>query len=116
MLQSVCLGLIHIPDETLIRGLLSSHPNLAREALYLGTGTLPIKYIWAARRLSYLHTTLKRDKTELIRTVYDAQQIDTKQGHFVQLVQEDAKMANLTIGEEDKEQINQEEMQYFLVS
>ena len=50
-------------DKTLIRGLLSSHLKVAKEALYLETGTLPIKYIWAARRLIYLHTILKRKKT-----------------------------------------------------
>ena len=48
-------------DESLLRGLVSSHPKVAKEALYLETGTTPIKYIWAARTLIYLKIIFKRD-------------------------------------------------------
>ena len=87
-------------DESLLRGLVSGHLKVGKEALYLETGTIPIKYTWAARRLIYLQTILKRDKNELIQKVYEAQKLDPKQGDFIQLVQADANLVNFNIQEE----------------
>ena len=75
------------------------------EALFLETWTIPIKYIWAARRLIYLQNILKRDKTELIKRVYQAQKEDCLKGDFAQLVQDDAKLVNITIDEDQIEKM-----------
>ena len=40
-------------DEQYLRQLLGAHSNTPIEALYLGTGTLPLKYIIKSRRLMY---------------------------------------------------------------
>ena len=87
-------------DESLLAGLVSAHQKVPKEAIYLETGTVPIKYIWAARRLIYLQAILKRDKNELIRRVYDAQKANPKQGDFVLLVQNNAELVNLVLQEE----------------
>ena len=65
---------------SLLRGLVNGHSKVAKEALYLEMGSIPIKYIWAARRLIYLQVILKRDKTELTRRVYEAQKTDINKG------------------------------------
>ena len=88
-------------DESLLRGLVSAHSKVAKEALYLETGTIPIRFIWAARRIIYLQNILKRDTKELIRKVYEAKKFDPKQGDFVQLVKNYLKLANITITEEE---------------
>ena len=77
-------------DESLISGLVSAHSKVPKEALFLEAGTLPIKYIWAARRLLYLQTILNRDNSELIKRVYLAQKANPKKGDFVELVHEEA--------------------------
>ena len=41
-------------DEALLRGILRAHSKIALEALYLETGSLPIRYILKNRRLCYL--------------------------------------------------------------
>ena len=60
-------------DEDLMRGLLQAHSKIPTEALFLETGTIPIRYILKSRRLSYLHTILSKDSEELIKDVYEAQ-------------------------------------------
>ena len=54
-------------DEALIRGIRGAHAKIHKEALFLETGTIPLRYIIKSRRLSYLKTILDRDFNELIR-------------------------------------------------
>ena len=90
-------------DESLLAGLVSAHSKTPKEALFLETGTTPIKYIWAARRLIYLQNILKREKSELIRKVYIAQKEDCLKGDFAQLIQEDAHLVKIILDEEQIE-------------
>ena len=60
-------------DESLLQELVNGHFKVAKDTLYLETGSLPNEYIWADRRLINLQIILKRDKTELTRRVYEAQ-------------------------------------------
>ena len=73
-------------DESLMSGLVSAHPKTPKEALFLETGTLPIKYVWASRRLLYLQTILTRGSEELITKVYLSQKSNPKKGDFFELV------------------------------
>ena len=92
-------------DESLLSGLVSAHSKTPKEALFLEIGTIPIKYIWASRRLTYLQNILKRDKTELVRRVYQAQKENSLKGDFAQLVQEDAKLVNLNMSDDELEKM-----------
>ena len=103
-------------DESLLAGLVSAHQKVPKEAIYLETGTVPIKYIWAARRLIYLQAILKRDKNEPIRRVYDAQKANPKQGDFVLLVQNDAELVNLVLQEEAIEKMGKKDFQIIVKS
>ena len=62
-------------DEALIRGILSAHPKIPIEALYLETKSVPIRFIIASRRIMYLHTILKKEENEMVRQTYEAQKI-----------------------------------------
>ena len=87
-------------DEALLRGLLRAHAKVPLEALFLETGTLPIRFILKIRRLCYLKTILQRDDEELVREVYNAQKCDPTDGDFYHLVMADAADVNLNIDEE----------------
>ena len=63
-------------DEVLLRGIMSAHPKIPLEALYLETRSLPIRYILASRRIMYLHAILQKDESEIVRPVYEAQKND----------------------------------------
>ena len=88
-------------DEALLRGLLRAHAKVPLEALFLETGTIPIRFILKTRRLCYLKTILHRDDEELIREVYNAQKCDPTDGDFYNLVMGDAADVNLNIDEEE---------------
>ena len=60
-------------DLMLLRKLLKAHSKTPKEAFFLETGVLPIKYIAVKRRLMYLHNILTKPKTELINKVYEVQ-------------------------------------------
>ena len=76
-------------DEALLRGLLKGHSKVAVEALYLETGTIPIKFIIKNRRVCYLYTILKKEDKELVKEVYNAQKINPSVGDFYKLVEDD---------------------------
>ena len=55
-------------DEYLLRSILGMPAKTPKEALFLETGCLPVKYLLKMRRIMYLQHILKRPKTELITT------------------------------------------------
>ena len=76
-------------DEALLRGIVRSHSKIPREALYLETASIPIKFILASRRLLYLYNILQKNQNEMVRKVYETQKIDTSQGDFYDLISRD---------------------------
>ena len=70
-------------DLMLIRNLLKGHSKTAKEAFYLETGLIPIRFIVMKRRVMYLHHILHRQESELIRKVYEVQKyVPTKNDWF----------------------------------
>ena len=76
-------------DEALLRFLLDSHAKAPLESLYLETGSIPIRYIVASRRMNFLQTIVKRDEEELTRRVLKAQMEDPSEGDFSEMVKKD---------------------------
>ena len=95
------ITLLEKVDESLLRGILKSHAKIPVEALYLETGSVPIRFIIASRRLMFLHSILQRDSNELVRKIYAAQMADPSPGDFVELVMEDKEMINLSMSDEE---------------
>ena len=88
-------------DEALLRGILGAHPKIPLEALYLESRSIPIRYIIASRRIMYLHAILKKDGTEMVRRVYEAQKNDPSPGDFTELVKQDRERINLNLSNPD---------------
>ena len=60
-------------DQYLVRKIINCHSKAPIEMLYLETGTTPVEYILASRRLNYLHTVLTRNNRELTHFSYTQQ-------------------------------------------
>ena len=69
-------------DEALIRGLVNAHAKTPVEALYLETNSLPIRFILKIRRIMYLQNILRKDKTEMIRKIYETQKANPSPEDF----------------------------------
>ena len=73
------IGILENVDLMLIRKLVNGHSKTAKEAFFLESGLLPIKFICMKRRLMYLHTVLTRSESEITRRFYEVQKsIHTK--------------------------------------
>ena len=58
-------------DEYLLRSILGVPSKTPKEALFLETGCIPVKFHLKVHQLMYLHHILKRHKDELIRRFYE---------------------------------------------
>ena len=92
-------------DESLLRGIMKSHSKIPLEALYLETGSLPVRFILTSRRLMYLHSILQKNKEELVRKIYDVQKKDSSPGDFIELINEDKARINLSMNDEEIKQL-----------
>ena len=67
-------------DISLLRKIMNAHSKTASEALFLELGKYPLRYVLSKRRLMCLWHILHRDKKELIRKIYDSQNLDINKG------------------------------------
>ena len=82
-------------DNMLLRYLLGCPAKTAIEFLHLETGSVPIRFIIAARRLNYLHTILSRDRNEVTRRILEHQFENSVIGDFAELVKKDLELIEL---------------------
>lgn len=97
-------------DESLLRGILQAHSKTPKEFLYLETGVLPIKFVLAQRRINYLKHIVSRDEHELIKKVFNAQQVNPTRGDFVNLVNNDLQMMDLSYDEVTSNKMTKHEL------
>ena len=62
-------------DEALLRCILSAHSKTPLDALYLESGTVPLRFIIKSRRLMYLHNLLQKSENEMIKKIYEVQKV-----------------------------------------
>ena len=84
-------------DEHLLRALVNGHSKTPLEFLYLESGAIPIRFILACRRMTYLQTILKRNENELTKRIFKAQKENPTKGDFYCQVLKDFEL----IGEEE---------------
>ena len=85
---------LQLIDNQILRKLFDAHSKTSIAFLHLETGTLPLKYIIASRRLNYLHNILRRKEDDLLLKVFNAQKEDPLDGDFVKLIENDFKLIN----------------------
>ena len=76
-------------DEALLRTILKAHSKTPKEFLYLETGAVPLRWIFAQRRIIFLKHIMEKHDEELIKKVFLAQMEHPNQGDFVLLVKKD---------------------------
>ena len=101
-------------DRMLIRHILNAHSKTSIEWLYADTGIFNIKSLIQIRRLMYLWHILSRDKTELIRRVYETQKISSNVGDWVRLVESDKIELVITVSDEEIQGVSKEMFKTFV--
>ena len=83
-------------------------------AIYAYTGILNIKSLIQIRRVMYLWHILSRDKTELIRRVYETQKISSNAGDWIRLVEADKSELNITMSDEEIQGVSKDMFKTFV--
>ena len=101
-------------DEILLRGILEAHSKTPKEALYLETGTKPIRFVVKSRRLGYLYHLLTRKESELISKVFFAQKRKPIGGDWVKLVEDDMKLLDIKLNDNEIKKMKKENFKVFV--
>ena len=96
-------------DTDLLKKILNAHSKTATEAMFLELAIYPVRYTLSVRRFMYLWHILHRDKSELIRKVYDAQMCNVNRGDWVQIMQEERIKYNVLESDESISIMSQEQ-------
>ena len=78
-------------DEILLRKIFSAHSKTPKEALYLESGNVPIRYILMARRVNFLHYIMNEEESSLLKSFFNAQVKSPVKGDWVLTVERDLK-------------------------
>ena len=76
-------------DRLFFRRLLEVPITTPTEAYYLECGVLPINVIIKARRINYLHSILKKDKSGMVYSFFITQWYSPSKGDWTEQVQQD---------------------------
>ena len=88
-------------DRILFRNILDAHSKTGIEWFYAECGKFDVNTKIKIRRLMYLWHVLSRDKTELIRRIYNTQTITNYTGDWVRLVTADKLDLDITLSDEE---------------
>ena len=72
-------------EEDLLKSILKAHSRTPKECLYLQTGTIPLTWTIALKRMNNFKNIISRDESELIKNICLAQQENRTRRDFVNL-------------------------------
>ena len=87
-------------DNILLRKIFKSHSKVAKEALYLELGVLPMRFIIMARRVNFLYYILKLDKKELLSKFYHSQKLNPSKNDWTTRVKRDMEILSINLTDE----------------
>ena len=82
-------------EQGFFRRVLNAHSKTPVECLYLELGVIPFRFNLSARRISYYHTVMQRDDSELTKKVMLMQKKSKYPGDVYQLIEKDMDMMNI---------------------
>ena len=100
---------LEILDHKILKTILGAHSKVPIEQLYLETGSLPISVVIIVRRMSYLHTILKKHDDESVKKIYNAQKESPCKGDWINLVENDWKTLGIDLTDETIANMNKNE-------
>ena len=80
--------------------ILGAHSKIQTEFLNLETGATPLKQGITNTLIMYLHKLKKRPSTEITKQVYEAQKLNPMKGDWVEHLNNDFDMLDMTINED----------------
>ena len=95
-------------DLNLLRKIMNGHSKTAKEAFFLELGIYPLRYVLAKRRFMYLWHILHREKTELIRKMYESQKCNYNKGDWGLILEEERRKYNLTLSDQEIANLSRE--------
>ena len=107
---------LEIIDRRLLRQILGAHSKTSIEWLYIETGKFNIKSLIQIRRLMYLWHILNRNKSELIRRIYEAQKMNNNSGDWIKLVESDKKELEIAMEDEEIQGLSKETFKNYVKS
>ena len=108
------LRMLETVDEHLLRSLVKGHSKIPLEFLYLEAGALPVRFIISTRRMIYLQTLMRRNRSELTRKVYEAQTEQTTKGDYVDLLKADFDMIDVKMDNDTIEKVSVKSYKKFI--
>ena len=88
-------------DETYLRSLFGAPATTTKEALYIETGKLPIRFIVSMRRLMYWWHLTKEDKSSMLFKFYSAQESKAVKGDWMKLLEKDKKDLGIELSDDE---------------
>ena len=92
-LESIDLHFMH----TIFNG----HSKTAKEAFYLETGSIPIKFVLISRRLNFWRHIVNTDEYTLLHKFYKIQKACPAKNDWVNQIENDKNEINMTLSDED---------------
>ena len=80
------LTLLESADIDLMRKIFDAHSKTAIELFFLETAKIPIRYIISKRRLMYLWHIIHQREDQLIRKIFDTQQLVYTKGDWCHMI------------------------------
>ena len=105
---------MEIIDRNLLRQILGAHSKTAIEWLYVDTGKLKFRFLIKIRRLMYLWHILNRDKSELIRKIYEAQKLSNNIGDWIRLVEADKDELEIDMNDDEIQNLSKEKFKDYV--
>ena len=101
-------------DRILLRHILAAHSKTGIEWLYAETGKLNMGSLIQIRRMMYLWHVLTRDKSELIRRVYETQKVAGNTGDWYAMVEKDRQQLGIHMSDSDIQGVSKEWFKNFV--
>ena len=84
-----------------MRQITGANTKVPVKFLYFETAAIPIDYIFASRRVNYLHNMLSKQDSVPVNGVYNAQKYNRVKGGWCDLVKKDMELIGLNMTESE---------------
>ena len=92
-------------DNHILRKILGAHSKTSTSFLHLETGTIPIRFVIANRRLVFYYNIMSKPGSELIKRVFNAQKDNPTKGDWYHTIKSEFELIMEDIGDYDEQTI-----------
>ena len=96
---------LELIDNHILRKILGAHSKTSTSFLHLETGTIPIRFVIANRRLVFYYNIMSKPGSELIKRVFNAQKDNPTKGDWYHTIKSEFELIMEDIGDYDEQTI-----------